>query len=134
MKEITIRHLEKPPQKNIDDDLNWIFNSLGLSSGRDIKCLANEIVKYIIKTSSQGLNVSSDKIAADLNLTRYTVNHHLRNLINSGLLYRDKRLIYLRGGTLKAALQELRKDIDRIFDELELMAEEIDAELGFVNR
>jgi predicted transcriptional regulator len=62
------------------------------------------------------------------------VNHHLRNLNDSGLVYRKKRLIYLRGGSLKAAVKEMRKDSERIFDELEYMAEEIDSRIGIKNR
>lgn len=62
------------------------------------------------------------------------VNHHLRNLNDSGLLYRKKRLIYLRGGSLKAAVKEMRKDSERILDELESIAEEIDSIMGLKNR
>jgi predicted transcriptional regulator len=62
------------------------------------------------------------------------VNHHLRNLINTGLIYREKRMLYLRGGSLKAAVQEMRKDSERMFDELEAIAGEIDQEMGIRNR
>jgi hypothetical protein len=50
------------------------------------------------------------------------------------MIYRRKRLLYLRGGSLKAAVQEMRKDSERIFDELEVMAEEIDRKMGLKNR
>ncbi len=78
--------------------------------------------------------VSSESLAADLEIKTSRVNHHLRNLNDSGLLYRKKRLIYLRGGSLKTAVQEMRKDSERILDELENIAEEIDTLMGVKNR
>ncbi|AKB53527.1 hypothetical protein MSBR2_1849 [Methanosarcina barkeri 227] len=77
---------------------------------------------------------SSEALAEDLEMKISRVNHHLRNLNDSGLLYRKKRLIYLRGGSLKAAVKEMRKDSERIFDELESIAEEIDLSIGIKNR
>ena len=42
--------------------------------------------------------------------------------------------MYLRGGSLKAAVTEMRKDSERILDELENIAEEIDSIKGIRNR
>lgn len=54
--------------------------------------------------------------------------------MSPGSCTEKKRLIYLRGGSLKAAVREMRKDSERILDELENIAEEIDLMMGLKNR
>ncbi|MCQ6962824.1 winged helix-turn-helix transcriptional regulator [Methanolobus chelungpuianus] len=133
--QIILINLEKPREKKLEHDISWLCNSFGLSSGRDTENLATQIVTDLLKQlAMEEERVSSDKIAEDLDVTPSRVNHHVRNLINTGLLYRDRRALYLRGGSLKAAVREMRKDSDRIFDELEEIAEEIDRQMGLKNR
>ena len=133
--QILLVKLEKPREKKLDQDIHWLCNSFGLSSGRDTENLATKIVIDLLEQMSDNEEkVSSEKIAESLEVTPSRVNHHVRNLINSGLLYRERRKLYLRGGSLKAAVQEMRKDSERIFNELEEIAEEIDRQVGLKNR
>jgi len=134
VKEIIIRNIEKPHIKSLEEDLLWFCDSFGFSSGRDIKNTATRIIFSLLEKLSNDEVTSSEALAEDLNIKISRVNHHLRNLNDSGLLYRKKRLIYLRGGSLKAAVKEMRKDSERIFDELENIAEEIDSTIGIKNR
>src|SRR5690554_3613230 len=123
--QITLRHLEKPHIKSLEEDLLWLCNSFGFSSGRDTENTSTRIIFSLLDKLSNAEITSSEALADDLEIKISRVNHHLRNLNDSGLLYRKKRLIYLRGGSLKAAVKEMRKDSERIFDELESIAEEI---------
>jgi predicted transcriptional regulator len=133
--QIILISLEKPREKKLEHDINWLCNSFGLSSGRDTENIATQIVIDLLKQLAVNEErISSEKIAEDLEVTPSRVNHHLRNLISTGLLYRERRALYLRGGSLKAAVREMRKDSDRIFDELEEIAEEIDRQMGLKNR
>lgn len=134
VKEIIIRNIEKPHIKSLEEDLLWFCDSFGFSSGRDTKNTATRIIFSLFEKLSNDEVTSSEALAEDLNIKISRVNHHLRNLNDSGLLYRKKRLIYLRGGSLKAAVKEMRKDSERIFDELENIAEEIDSTIGIKNR
>ncbi|MHB8100705.1 MAG: helix-turn-helix domain-containing protein [Methanosarcina sp.] len=134
VKEIIIRNIEKPHIKSLEEDLLWFCDSFGFSSGRDTKNTATRIIFSLLEKLSNDEVTSSEALAEDLNIKISRVNHHLRNLNDSGLLYRKKRLIYLRGGSLKAAVKEMRKDSERIFDELENIAEEIDSTIGIKNR
>jgi len=134
VKEIIIRNIEKPHIKSLEEDLLWFCDSFGFSSGRDTKNTATRIIFSLLEKLSNDEVTSSEVLAEDLNIKISRVNHHLRNLNDSGLLYRKKRLIYLRGGSLKAAVKEMRKDSERIFDELENIAEEIDSTIGIKNR
>jgi predicted transcriptional regulator len=132
--EIILRNIEKPHIKNLEEDLLWLCDSFGFSSGRDVENTATRIIFSLLDKLSNDEVISSEALAGDLNIKVSRVNHHLRNLNDSGLLYRKKRLIYLRGGSLKAAVREMRKDSERIFDELEDAAEEIDSIIGIKNR
>ncbi len=134
VQEIILRNIEKPHIKSLEEDLLWFCDSFGFSSGRDIENTATKIIFSLLDKLSNDEVISSEALAEDLNIKISRVNHHLRNLNDSGLLYRKKRLIYLRGGSLKAAVREMRKDSERIFDELENAAEEIDSIIGIKNR
>lgn len=134
VQEIILRNIEKPHVKSLEEDLLWFCDSFGFSSGRDIENTATRIIFTLLDKLSNDEDISSEILAGDLDIKISRVNHHLRNLNDSGLLYRRKRLIYLRGGSLKAAVREMRKDSERIFDELEDAAEEIDSIIGIKNR
>jgi predicted transcriptional regulator len=134
VQQIILRYLEKPHVKSLEEDLLWLCDSFGFSSGRDTENTATRIVFSLLDKLSNDEITSSEALADDLEVKISRVNHHLRNLNDSGLLYRKKRLVYLRGGSLKAAVKEMRKDSERIFDELESIAEEIDLRIGIKNR
>jgi predicted transcriptional regulator len=134
VQEIILRNIEKPRIKSLEEDLLWFCDSFGFSSGRDTENTATKIIFSLLDKLSNDEGISSEDLAGDLDIKVSRVNHHLRNLNDSGLLYRKKRLIHLRGGSLKAAVREMRKDSDRIFDELENAAEEIDSIIGIKNR
>ncbi|MPM98772.1 hypothetical protein SDC9_145962 [bioreactor metagenome] len=134
VQQIILRNLEKPRIKSLEEDLLWFCDSFGFSSGRDTESTANRIIFSLLERISSDSESSSEALAEDLDMKISRVNHHLRNLNESGLLYRKKRLIYLRGGSLKAAVKEMRKDSERILDELESIAEEIDLMMGMKNR
>ena len=134
VQQIILKYLEKPHVKSLEDDILWLCDSFGFSSGRDTENTATRIVFTLLDRLSNEQITSSESLAEDLEIKISRVNHHLRNLNDSGLLYRKKRLVYLRGGSLKAAVKEMRKDSDRIFDELESIAEEIDLSIGIKNR
>ena len=134
VQEIILRNIEKPHIKSLEENLIWFCDSFGFSSGRDTENTATKIISRLLDKLSNDDGISSETLAGDLEIKVSRVNHHLRNLNDSGLLYRKKRLIHLRGGSLKAAVQEMRKDSERIFDELENAAEEIDSIIGIKNR
>ncbi|MCQ1534605.1 ArsR family transcriptional regulator [Methanosarcina sp. KYL-1] len=134
VQQITLKNIEKPNIKSLEEDLQWFCDSFGFSSGRDTENTATRIIFNLLEKLSNEEIISSDSLAEDLEIKTSRVNHHLRNLNESGLLYRKKRLIYLRGGSLKASVQEMRKDSERILEELESIAEEIDTLMGLKNR
>lgn len=127
---LVLQYLPKPDRKDLIDDAYWLCDTLGLSSGRDIEDLSIRIVLSLLKESSNKEGIASEQLADILGITTGRVNHHIRNLSRSGVIYRNRKLIHLRGRSMKESVQELRKDADRIFDELENVASEIDSMMG----
>lgn len=127
---LVLQYLPKPDRKDLIDDAYWLCDTLGLSSGRDVEDLSIQIVLSLLKESSKKEGIASEQLADLLGITTGRVNHHIRNLSRSGVIYRNRRLIHLRGRSMKESVQELRKDANRIFDDLEKIASEIDSMMG----
>jgi predicted transcriptional regulator len=127
---ISLRAVERPQASGTEENFSWFCESLGLTHGRDLDTTAERVVLQILEEVAEEPGVSSARIAERLAIAPARVNHHVRNLVATGLLYRRKKLIYLRGGSLAAAVTEMRKDADRIFDELGAVAETLDREVG----
>ena len=132
--QIILKNLQRPKQINIGDDIEWLGNSLGFSAGRDTERVTAQILQNVLEeVASQG-STSTENISDELEMPVQKVNYHLRTLVDSGFLFREKRLIFVRQGSDKSAVEEMRRDANRIFDNLSRIAEEIDSALGFKNR
>lgn len=130
MNRIMIKRINSEPSKNLDDEISWLSDQLCLSSGRDINNIATKVLKLVLENSSKSVPLTSLDISNELGISLPTVNHHIRNLIDSGILVREKNRIYLRRKTLVSIINELRKDIDRVLSDMEEIANDIDDKLG----
>jgi len=134
VQQIILRNLQRPKKGNVYEDIEWLGNSLGFVNGRDTEKMANQILLSVLDEFAKVESVSSEQIARELNVALQRVNYHIRSLIDSGFLYRDRKLIFLRQGSVKSAVEEMRRDANRTFDNLSMIAEEIDQTLGLKNR
>lgn len=134
MQEIILKNVSKPIDKDVQEDIQWVCDSFGFATGRDTNLTSIKIVSCLLEKFAEDVGVATELVAHDLMISSALVNHHVRNLMNSGLVYRERKLIFLRGGTLRSAVEEMRKDANRMFDEIALMAEEIDSAVGLKNR
>ncbi len=134
VQQIILKYLERPVEIDTIEEIFWFCESFGFHSGRDTERVAVMIILSLLKQLADSKEVAVENLAEDLDIHPSRVNHHLRNLIESGLLYRKKRMIHMRGGSLVSAVREIRKDAQRIFDELEVAADEIDSRYGFRHR
>jgi predicted transcriptional regulator len=127
---ISLQNIRHPPGRDFITNTHWLCDTLGLSSGRDTEKLATEIILSILEETGNHQPVTSESLSELLDISVGRVNHHLRNLHRSGVVYRDKKIIRMRGNTLLDSVREVRKDINRILDELEAVASDIDTHLG----
>ncbi|MEM4260147.1 MAG: winged helix-turn-helix transcriptional regulator [Candidatus Woesearchaeota archaeon] len=132
--QIILRELQKPQIINLYNDIDWLGESFGFSTGRDTDRITAKILQNILEEISKEGSTSTEQLSKNMDVEVQRVNYHLRTLIDSGFICREKRLIFLRQGSVKSAVEEIRKDANRIFDNLSLIAEEIDRNLGLKNR
>lgn len=131
---IILRNIPRSISNDLLTDTFWLCDALGLSAGRDTDNVSSQIIFELLLHYHDLQGIPAEQLASHMGISHARINHHIRNLSLIGILYRKKKRIYLRGGSLKEAVTELRKDADRIFDELEYAATKIDEQMGIHNR
>ena len=126
---ITLRNLRKP-ESDTSNESDCMCESLGLRRGRDTEHVTKKLLRHLLEKTAGKEPMSSEEMANDLSMDVQRVNYHLRNLIDAGFVYREKRQIFLRDGSVKDTIEELRKDTNRVFDRLAAVGEDIDRSLG----
>jgi len=134
MKRITIVKLRKPQESNVNKELQWFSESLGLFSERDKEKSCFRIFVELVKATRVNRALSSDEIAQRSHLTRGTVIHHLHKLEETGIIIHEEKKYLLRVNTLEELITEMQKDAERVFEELYHMATLLDEELGLQKR
>lgn len=127
---ITIIKHQKPSNKDLNKQLQWLGSSLGLFNLRDKDKSCFRIFIELIKSSKEKRPLSSDEIAARAHLSRGTVVHHLNKMMHSGLVVNHKNKYLLRVENLETLVDEVQKDIKRTMNDLKEVAEQIDKALG----
>ena len=122
-----------------------IMNILRLNPSRDAGRFAYHL-KYLLKVDLLESNAKTRKyhltslgrmildISEDLELSRGAIIHHLNNFIKSGLIVKENNLYRLRSQSLRKSIEEIKIDIDRIFDQIVKISKEIDDKLGHFYR
>ncbi len=122
-KRITLAKIRREADMNINDELLWFGQSLGLFGKRDKDKSCYRIFVELLK-NKQGL--TSDELGIRLKLTRATVIHHIKKLIKSGLVIKEQKKYFLRVESLRELIDEVESDINNILRELKKSADRID--------
>ncbi|MFH0860110.1 MAG: ArsR family transcriptional regulator [Candidatus Altiarchaeota archaeon] len=130
---VTIRGVEKPFEKDIQNDLDWLCSCLGFCSETQQKT-ASQVFKELIGEISNGRKPSSTELSSEVGMSRGAVIHQLNRLAQAGLIRKEGRTYVLRGGSVYRTIKEVERDIMRVFEDLGAIALEIDEQLGFKRR
>jgi len=122
------------PTIDYESDLEWICKSFGFLEPRDKKKTAYRIFKEIVEAARDNRGLTSDELAQNLNLTRGTIIHHLNKMIKSGLVIHQEGRYKLRGRSLTNTVEEIERDIHRVFENIHKVAKTIDDTLGLFFR
>jgi predicted transcriptional regulator len=128
-RKITIYRISRPKETNINDELQWFFDSLGLLGNRDRNKSCFRMVITLLKDLRQGEGMTSDEIAEKVQLSRGTVVHHLHNLMDAGVVVIHRQKYMLRVENLKKLIDEIQEDLYKTMEELKSVANEIDKRL-----
>lgn len=127
---ITIVNIRKPAEHNVNQELQWLGSSLGLFNLRDKDKSCFRVFIELLKSTKADKPLTSDELAARLDLSRGTIIHHINRLMESGLVIHEGNRYILRVENLKSLIEEVEKDIKRACDDLKEVAKEIDERLG----
>jgi biotin operon repressor len=127
---ITIIWNEKLKKGNVNDEIKWLCDSIGLFSPRDKDSSCYRVFIELLKSTKEGSSLSSDELAFRLGLTRGTVVHHINRLKESGIVTVDKSRYRLRENELSSLVEEMQRDVERAISDIKVMAKKIDKELG----
>lgn len=127
MQRITIVKIRRAGKNNINEELQWVGNSLGLFNLRDRDSSCFRVFITLVRNRQP---ISSDEVAHRLNLTRGTAVHHLHHLIDAGIVTKEKEGYILREGSLENLIGEIQRDAETIFGELRKIAKDIDENIG----
>lgn len=130
---ISIRAVEKPFKKDLERDLNWLCSSFGFCNETQQKT-ASEVLKELVEHIARGEKITSTQLSSEVGMSRGAVIHQLNRLADAGLIRKEGRKYVLRGGSVYRTIKEVQRDIQRIFEDLEEIALEIDEQLGIRRR
>lgn len=130
LQRITVVRTRKPDFDNINDQLQWFAQSLGLFNLRDKDRSCFRLFIELIKLSRTQEVISSDDLAVKLDLTRGTVVHHLNKLLEMGLIVSNRNRYELRVNSLKALVELLEQDFLKSVADIKTVASAIDRQLG----
>ncbi|MFH0752527.1 MAG: helix-turn-helix domain-containing protein [archaeon] len=129
MKQITIKNLDYPESGSVNAALQWLCRSLGIFSQRDKDNSCFRIFIELLKETKKGNALSSDELAARLNLVRGTVVYHLSKLMESGVVVVQSRRYSLRSSNLKELVSKVKDDTCDMLEHIEKIAVKLDKSL-----
>ncbi len=129
-KKITIIRTNKPAERDINHELQWLGVSLGLFNLRDKDKSCFRIFIELLKAAKTRAPLSSDELASRLGITRGTVIHHINKLMESGIVVHQRNGYMLRVENLSELIGELERDVNRICEDLKIIAADIDKKMS----
>jgi DNA-binding MarR family transcriptional regulator len=133
-KKILIRDLEKPPEKNIEEDIEWICECFGFFERIDRDKTASLIFKKLLESRTNGGGLSSTRLGEETSVTRAAVLNHLKRMMCTGLIIKEGNEYQIRCSSLFLTISEMHRDVDRIFEDIEEIAKDIDENVGIKYR
>lgn len=127
---IIIHRSRRPQAENVNEELKWLCDSLGLFGDRDKDKSCFRMFIILLKSLNSPDGLTSDEISEKVDLSRGTVIYHLHKLMGSGLVLHENNRYILRVNNLSSLIGEVESDILKTMDELKKAAEEIDKRLN----
>lgn len=130
MQRITIVKIRKGFKDNVNEELRWLGNSLGLFGLRDRDSSCFRVFITLLKRTKRNEATSSDEIAEKLRLSRGTVVHHLSRLMETGMVVKERKGYLLKENTVEGMIKDMKREVEAVMEELRETAREIDEGLG----
>jgi predicted transcriptional regulator len=126
---IVIVKIRKPARTNLNEELQWFGNSLGLFNLRDTNKSVFRLFIELLKAAKTEHPLSSDELAERLQLTRGTVVHHIHRMMQAGIVEHKGRRYMLAERNLEILMDDMKKEFEKTYNELKEAARKIDTML-----
>ena len=130
-REITLIKKERPFTRDAREGLQWLLESMGIPE-RFVKEYAEILIRIARKGDDERLSTSA--LAEELGEKRTSLSYHINRMVAMGLITREGRSLCLRASNFERTVEEIERDILRIFEDLKRVAREIDELLGLPRR
>lgn len=130
MKRFILADIKKPKSNELDTDIAWMCECLGIVTPRDRDRTSTKILTVILRAARDDESLSSDEIANRVGITRGTAVHHIKKYMGSGIVVKHRSTYELRTHSLRETLDEIELDMERTIRRMKTIAEEIDEEMG----
>lgn len=134
LKQFVVRKLRDPTEKDLDEDIEWVCNSLGFITPRDQDKTSFRILKALIKSAKEGKGLTSEELTKKVEPTIGSVIYHLKKLMKAGLVVKLESTYELRMHSLLSTINEIEKDINMTLEGIKKISGDIDKEIGLENR
>ena len=114
---------------NLNELLLLFGQSLGLFSLRDKDKSCYRIFIVLVKALKIKFEMTSDELAVQTGLSRGTVIHHLNRLMDAGIVINYKNKYYINYNSLEDLVNDMKKNVNSLFDDLSTVAKKIDESL-----
>jgi len=119
--------LVRTRQNASDDELEVFCRRMRIISTRDMDGTVTVVFRSMLEEGRQQ-PVGSSELAKSTCLNRVTIIHHLQRLEQMGLVEHTQRKYRLRVSGLCEAVEQMRSDMMRSFEEAEEIARSLDRE------
>ncbi|UCE38967.1 MAG: ArsR family transcriptional regulator, partial [Thermoplasmata archaeon] len=118
LKQFVIRKLREPTEKQLDKDIEWVCNSFGFITPRDLDKTAFKILKALIKAAKEGTGLTSEELTELVEPTIGSVIYHLKKLMKAGLVVKLNSTYELRMNSLLTTIEEIEKEISLTLEDI----------------
>jgi predicted transcriptional regulator len=134
LRQFTVKKLREPVNKQLDQDIEWICNSLGFLTTRDQDKTAFKILKALIKSATQREGMTSEELSRYVEPTVGSVIYHLKKLMKAGLVVKLDSRYELRMNSFLKTIEEMEKEIANTLTDIKMIAKDIDDRVGLAHR
>ncbi len=128
---VTIVRQDSMGDQTINNLLLLLGQSLGLFGHRDKDKSCYRIFIILVRALQAKVQLTSDDLANQTGLSRGTVIHHLNRMMDAGIVTNFRNKYFINYASLEDLVEDLRKGVNEVFDDMSELAVRIDEGLKF---
>ena len=129
-KNITLARKERPHTDDPLSELQWLMEVLGISER-----FSRDYAEILMRIAKKGVSkVGTGTLAEERGTKRTTLVYHINRLVSMGLVVREGRDLQLRASCFERTIEEIERDVLRMFEDMKRVAREVDEALGLPRR